>query len=102
MTAAERGFPDPPSSSGVKSWLQLAQSVFDSQVLRWDTKTCGGGLRWQIFAFNDGYDYKNTLTNGNFMQLGARLARYTGNQTYSEWASKVSDWTFKVGTYLRV
>ena len=54
MTAAEGGFPSPPASSGVKSWLQLAQNVFDTQALRWDDKTCGGGLRWQIYSFNLG------------------------------------------------
>ena len=97
MTAAERGFPDPPTSSGVDSWLQLAQNVFDSQVLRWENSSCGGGLRWQIFSFNNGYDYKNTMTNGNFMQLAARLAHYTGNQTYSDWALRASQWAFDVG-----
>lgn len=96
MTAAEKGFPEPPSGSGVDSWLQLAQNVFDSQVARWSTDYCNGGLRWQIFPFNAGYDYKNTLSNGDFMQLGARLLRYTGNQTYADWASKVSEWSFNV------
>ncbi|ODQ76852.1 hypothetical protein LIPSTDRAFT_102095 [Lipomyces starkeyi NRRL Y-11557] len=30
---------------------------------RWDTSTCNGGLRWQIFESNSGYDYKNTISN---------------------------------------
>jgi mannan endo-1,6-alpha-mannosidase len=97
MTAAENDFPSPPSDSGVDSWLQLAQNVFDTQVLRWDTKTCDGGLRWQIYPFNNGYDYKNSFTNGNFMQLAARLYKMTNNQTYSDWAEKVSQWSFDVG-----
>ena len=53
---------------------------------------CGGGLRWQIFPFNKGYDYKNTISNGGFFQLAARLARYTGNDTYAQWAEKSYDW----------
>lgn len=97
MTAAEQGFPDPPANSGVDSWLQLAKNVFDSQVLRWDNKTCDGGLRWQIYSFNTGYQYKNTLSNGDFMQLAARLARYTGNSTYSDWAARVSSWSLNIG-----
>ncbi|KAK3714488.1 hydrolase 76 protein [Vermiconidia calcicola] len=101
MTAAENGFPEPPSDSGIDSWLQLAQNVFDNQVARWqreiEDKTCGGGLRWQIFPFNVGYEYKNAPSNGNFLQLAARLARYTGNQTYSNWARTVSDWSFDIG-----
>ena len=90
MSAAELKFPDPPSKS--PSWLSLAQAVFNLQADRWDSKTCGGGLRWQIFAFNRGYDYKNSISNGGFFQLAARLARYTGNATYAQWAEKAYDW----------
>nr|POE56284.1 mannan endo-1,6-alpha-mannosidase dcw1 [Quercus suber] len=94
MTAAERGFPAPSNNV---SWLEAAQNVFDKQTVRWDTTTCGGGLRWQIFTFNNGYNYKNALTEGNFMQLAARLARFTGNQTYTQWAQRTLDWTNNVG-----
>ena len=31
------------------------------------------------------------------MQLAARLARYTGNQTYSDWAARASAWSLDVG-----
>lgn len=44
-----------------------------------------------------GYSYKNTISNGCFFNLAARLARYTGNQTYADWATKVFDWTQDVG-----
>jgi len=95
MTAAEHKFPDPPEGS--PSWLSLAQAVFNTQVPRWDDSTCGGGLRWQIFTFNNGYNYKNTISNGCFFNIAARLAKYTGNKTYSEWAEKSWDWTQAVG-----
>ena len=87
-------FPDPPDTPKTKapSWLGLAQAVFNEQVARWDTQHCGGGLRWQIFQFNKGYDYKNSISNGGFFQLAARLARYTNNQTYADWADKSWDW----------
>lgn len=64
---------------------------------RWDTTTCGGGLRWQIFTFNNGFNYKNSISNGCFFNLAARLAKYTGNNTYAEWAEKTWDWTVGVG-----
>lgn len=83
-------YPEPPPKQ--PSWLSLAQATFNLQVNRWDTQHCGGGLRWQIFPFNKGYDYKNTISNGGFFQLAARLARYTGNDTYAEWADKTWDW----------
>ena len=95
MRAAELRFPKPSTSS--PSWLDLAVNVFNDQVLRWDTTDCGGGLRWQIFTFNEGYNYKNSLSNGAFFQLAARLARYTGNQTYADWAAKSYDWTTSIG-----
>jgi mannan endo-1,6-alpha-mannosidase len=95
MTAAESGFPTAADQN--ISWLQLAQRVFDGQVLRWDTSTCDGGLRWQIFSFNNGYNYKNSISNGNLFQLAARLSRFTGNQTYIAWAQKSLDWSQAVG-----
>ncbi|KAK5170154.1 uncharacterized protein LTR77_004739 [Saxophila tyrrhenica] len=90
MTAAEYKFPNPPSDQ--PQWLELAQGTWNSQQLRWDTGYCGGGLRWQIFPWNTGYDYKNTPSNAGFINLGARLYAYTDNETYAEWTEKVWDW----------
>ncbi|KAK4185006.1 putative glycoside hydrolase [Podospora australis] len=90
MTAAELKFPDPPKDQA--QWLALAQATFNQYASRWDTATCGGGLRWQIFNFNTGFNYKNSISNGCFFNIAARLARFTGNQTYAEWAAKVWDW----------
>ena len=90
MDAAELGFSDPDSSK--PSWVALAQAVWNTQVPRWETSSCGGGLRWQIYPFNAGYQYKNTIATGGLFQLSARLARYTGNQTYAGWAEKTFDW----------
>lgn len=95
MTAAETKFPDPPR--GKPGWLALAQGVFNTQAPRWDTTACGGGFRWQIFSFNAGYTYKNSISNGVFFNLGARLALYTGNQTYADLAEKTWDWMEGVG-----
>ncbi|KAK7746309.1 hypothetical protein SLS53_002268 [Cytospora paraplurivora] len=96
MTAAENNFPDPPADE--PQWLALAQAVFNTQAdpSRHDD-SCGGGLRWQIPLSNNGYDYKNSIANGCFFNLGARLARYTGNQTYADWAEKSWDWVRGVG-----
>nr|OQO17197.1 hypothetical protein B0A51_17905 [Rachicladosporium sp. CCFEE 5018] len=97
MTAAEYGFPLAPVDGQSTSWLNIAENVFNEQAARWDNGTCGGGLRWQIFSFNNGYNYKNTFSNGNFFQLASRLAHFTGNQTYSNWASQTLQWSIKVG-----
>ncbi|KAJ8124747.1 hypothetical protein O1611_g8893 [Lasiodiplodia mahajangana] len=94
MSAAENNFPNPPADQ--PQWLALAQAVFNEYVGRWDTETCNGGLRWQIFTFNNGFNYKNSISNGCFFNIAARLARYTGNQTYSDWAEKVWDWMTEV------
>ncbi|RLL95952.1 hypothetical protein CFD26_106204 [Aspergillus turcosus] len=90
MLAAELEFPDYPTGY---SWLALAQGVFNTQVARWDTTACGGGLRWQIFPYEAGYTLKNAISNGGLFQLSARLARYTHNQTYYDWAEKIWDWS---------
>lgn len=90
MTAAEKNFSNP--SPDQPQWLYLAQAVFNTMAARWDTQHCQGGLRWQIFTWNNGYNYKNTVSNGCLFMLGARLARFTHNDTYAEWAEKVWDW----------
>jgi mannan endo-1,6-alpha-mannosidase len=95
MSAAEVNFPNPPASQ--PQWLALAQAVFNTQAARWDDTSCGGGLRWQIFTFNNGYNYKNSISNGCFFNLAARLAKYTGNDTYAQWADKTWDWMAGVG-----
>ncbi|KAI1284325.1 cell wall glycosyl hydrolase [Xylaria sp. FL0933] len=94
MSAAENNFPNPPPDQ--PQWLALAQAVFNEYVDRWDTDTCSGGLRWQIFTFNTGFNYKNSISNGCFFNIAARLTRYTGNQTYADWAEKVWDWMTQV------
>ncbi|KAB5572795.1 glycoside hydrolase [Coniochaeta sp. 2T2.1] len=96
MLAAEVKFPDPPKDQ--PQWLALAQAVFNTQANpdRHDD-TCNGGLRWQIPLSNNGYNYKNSIANGCFFNLGARLARYTGNTTYADWAEKTWDWITSVG-----
>ncbi|KAG6013303.1 hypothetical protein E4U43_007371 [Claviceps pusilla] len=95
MTAAEYKFPDPPQDQ--PQWLALAQAVFNTQAARWDPDNCNGGLRWQIFKWNQGYDYKNSISQACFFALGARLALYTGNSSYADWADKTWDWMVSVG-----
>lgn len=95
LLAAELNYPNPPA--GQPQWLALAQAVWNRQQGRWDTQTCGGGLRWQIFNFNAGYNYKNSISNGMFFMMGARLGKYTGNQTYLDWADKTYTWMARVG-----
>jgi mannan endo-1,6-alpha-mannosidase len=95
LSAAENKYPDPPKDQ--PQWLALAQAVFNEFVARWDTVTCNGGLRWQIVTFNNGFNYKNSISNGCFFNIAARLARFTGNQTYAAWAEKVYQWELDVG-----
>ncbi|KAK0387799.1 hypothetical protein NLU13_4044 [Sarocladium strictum] len=90
MAAAEYNFPNPPEDK--PQWLGLAQAVFNTQAARWDEGHCGGGLRWQIFEWNNGYDYKNSISNGCFFAIAARLALFTGNTSYSDWAERTWDW----------
>jgi mannan endo-1,6-alpha-mannosidase len=90
MSAAEMKFPSPPPDT--PSWLSLAQAVFNRQAQRWDPDHCNGGLRWQFNWLNNGWMEKNIISNGCFFQLAARLARYTGNDTYAQWANKAYDW----------
>lgn len=93
MQAVERNFTQPSDHT----WLYLVQALFNSMNNRWDTSTCGGGLRWQIFTWNSGYNYKNSISNGCLFHLAARLYRYTGEELYLGVAEKVWNWMWDVG-----
>lgn len=90
MGAAEKGLVN-LHRDGL-SWSKLAQNIVDSMISRWDTDNCGGGLRWQIYPWNKGYDYKNTVSNGCLFHLSARLSRFNNDDKYVEWAEKSWDW----------
>ena len=96
MQAAERNLTNPSEDH---SWISLTQAVFNTMNARWDDQHCGGGLRWQIFTWNSGYDYKNTISNGILFNLAARLGRYLDNETYFEIAEKTWNWLTDVGFY---
>ncbi|KAI1270524.1 glycoside hydrolase family 76 protein [Xylariaceae sp. FL1019] len=95
MLAAEEKYPDPPPDQ--PQWLELAQAVWNTQQERIDYDTCGGGLRWQIPYGNRGFDYKNSIAQGIFFNMGARLAHYTDNKTYAEQAEIIYDWSTNIG-----
>lgn len=96
ISAIENNFPNPPADK--PQWLSLLTSLFENQASRWDTTSCAGGLKWQIYPENAyGYDYKNSISNGAFFQIAARLALYTGEQYYIDWATRVWDWSWRIG-----
>ncbi|KAI3316542.1 glycoside hydrolase family 76 protein [Xylariaceae sp. AK1471] len=75
LLAAETGFNEPGSDD--PKWLTLAQNVFDvqsSEERRVDEGKCEGGLRWQIYLTNNGYNYVATSSNVAYAALGARLS----------------------------
>lgn len=84
-----------PAGGCRNSWLAISTNAFQDFVDRWnaDSGTCGGGLKWQYNKAASGYWYKNAVTNGGFFQTAARLGRYTGNQTFTDWATKIWDWS---------
>ncbi|KAF2013954.1 glycoside hydrolase family 76 protein [Aaosphaeria arxii CBS 175.79] len=93
LTASETSFKKPKEGE----WLDVAKVVFENLVGRWDEKTCDGGLRWQIFSFNNGYTFKDINSAANFFLLSSRLALATGNETYSNWAEKSFKWAQSSG-----
>lgn len=92
MSAAEKNFVSPKTGGVPYEWAELAENIFNSMFARWDDE-CGGGLRWQIYTDNTGYDYKNTVSNGCLFQLAARLAKYYDNSKYTYIADYIWQWT---------
>ncbi len=93
MAAAERNFTEPHGDDKkVPSWLTMSQAVYNTMWKRWDRENCGGGLRWQIFTWNSGYNHKNTVSTACLFHMAGRLARFTGNDSYVDVADEVYQW----------
>lgn len=56
MSAAENGFPDPPSP--IPPWITTVQNAWQLFTQRWNTTNCAGGLKWQFYPANAGFYYK--------------------------------------------
>ncbi|KAK7613856.1 glycosyl hydrolase family 76-domain-containing protein, partial [Phyllosticta paracitricarpa] len=97
LSAAEQSFP--ALSNPSHGYATLAANVFDAQIARWDTSSCNGGLRWQVYPENKGYNYKNTVSASALFQVAARLALHNNDAagTYAIWAAKLWDWSVGVG-----
>ncbi|KAI1124373.1 glycosyl hydrolase family 76-domain-containing protein [Nemania abortiva] len=86
LLAAETNFTDP----GVENltYTSLAQNVFDEQsneARRVQKGSCAGGLRWQIYITNNGYNFVSTLANVAYANLAARLSLQNGhNETQAD------------------
>jgi mannan endo-1,6-alpha-mannosidase len=94
MSAAEATLPDPVEED--RQYVPLVQAVVNEYSYRWDD-VCSGGIRWQVFNIADGFNYKNSISNGCFFNLASRLGRYTGNSTYLDWAERVWDFMENTG-----
>ncbi|KAM3509414.1 hypothetical protein MY11210_006337 [Beauveria gryllotalpidicola] len=93
LSAAENNFPQPKKD--LPSWLDISKNVFKWLESKWDTKHCDGGVFWQILESNpNGLNYKNSISNGGFFQLAARLARATNDDQYIQWAEKIWNWSW--------
>ncbi|KAI1450629.1 glycoside hydrolase family 76 protein [Annulohypoxylon stygium] len=93
VAAEEFGLAEPSKDS--PQWETIARNVFDelhSDARRVDSGDCEGAIRWQIFAFNNGYNYVNSFSNILYLNLASQLAYLTGNKTYEDAASD----TFKL------
>ncbi|KAI1460387.1 glycoside hydrolase family 76 protein [Annulohypoxylon moriforme] len=86
LAAAEAegiGFQEPGQTN--PNWLTLAKNVFynlrdgDRRV-----DDCEGALRWQIYPYNNGYNYIAASANIFYFNLAAQLAHLTGDQTYED------------------
>lgn len=100
LVAAQTNFTE--AADAQAQWPAIAQNVFTEQssderrVSDSDT-ACDGALRWQIFTFNNGYNYVNTISNALYFSLGAQLAWLNDNKTASDEAIKTYDLLTSIG-----
>lgn len=97
MAAAECGLTG-GTSSDQHPWYKLAERVFGDIAARWDEKNCSGGM-WDVNGKDNPVQYwqKSSRANGLLFNLAARLARYTGEKKYTDWAVKIWNWLEETG-----
>lgn len=93
MEAAEAKFEEPEGTL----WADAAKNTFWTMFNRWDSE-CQGGIRWQIFPDNNnGYSYKNTISNGALFTLAARLGKLNDDKSYFYMADFIFSWMLDIG-----
>ena len=85
-------------------WNQAIMNPNKPKWYAWDDKLCGGGVRWGDYDKDDARYYHNSVTNGLFLTVSARLAAYhylhnnrKQAEQYAVWAEKEWEW-FSAGT----
>ncbi|KAJ3113452.1 hydrolase 76 protein [Phlyctochytrium bullatum] len=101
LTGAETYGPDAlinpagaPDNTG-KSWFDVANTTFFQMLQQWDTSTCGGGIYWSRDRNSRSKDYKSTITNGQAIEMAARLYRLKPDPVYRKWADDIYAWMKK-------
>jgi hypothetical protein len=78
------------------TYLNAAVSIWQKVQQNWDDK-CGGGVYW-----DNQKDYKNAVTNEQFLSASTTLYRLTNDSTYLEWAQKEWNWFESTGGRVEV
>ncbi|KAJ2994805.1 hydrolase 76 protein [Globomyces sp. JEL0801] len=96
VTGAEIFGKDTVMPGGV-SYSKLAKNTWDQVWNQWDD-SCQGGLWWSRDRKNvKSKGYKSTITHGQQMVLGSRLAILTGDKTLAEASVRMYQWLKKTG-----
>ncbi|KAH1512677.1 hypothetical protein KXX29_002543 [Aspergillus fumigatus] len=90
LMAAEHNFPTHPRTRR-RGWPWRERSSM--------SRSRAGTIR-PIFPFNNGYTYRNSISNGGLFNIAARLARYTGDATDNCSALNRVEWTYNNGVFL--
>ncbi|KAJ3166564.1 hydrolase 76 protein [Irineochytrium annulatum] len=83
---------DPTGPAPGRSWFIVAQNTLNEMMEQWDTTTCGGGVYWSRDRFSKSAAYKSTISNGQAIELAARLNALTPNATQVDFADKIYAW----------
>ncbi|KAJ3118352.1 hydrolase 76 protein [Phlyctochytrium bullatum] len=78
-----------------RSWFFIANTTFYQMLQQWDTSTCNGGIYWSRDRASKSKDYKSSITNGQAIEMAARLYRLQPSPAYKKVADDVYAWMKK-------
>ncbi|KAJ3094280.1 hydrolase 76 protein [Phlyctochytrium bullatum] len=78
-----------------RSWFSVANTTLYQMLQQWDTTTCGGGIYWSRDRNSKSKNYKSSISNGQAVEMAARLYRLQPDPAYKKIADDVYAWMKK-------
>ncbi|KAJ3215897.1 hypothetical protein HDU67_010199 [Dinochytrium kinnereticum] len=85
---------NPNGAQGEKgrSWVQISNRTLVQMMEQWEPATCGGGIYWSRDRNSKSKNYKSSISNGQAVQMAARLYSLTKEPYFKTVGDMIYKW----------